>query len=268
MGGNKYDATRLISIPDYLFDRLINEKDGENLVALWIRYARQARMQSSEETKSYDGFMREQMGWGEEKFKKAKRALKELGLIETSRTSGGDWVTKVYGEIPTEDSMETHRLETHPLAENQPVGNQPVIDTIVYNKEKKDKRDKKEDDGKEEEKKEISRIIHSFYNVLIEEGIPRKKEANEFVWVTAVRSLLKNGDFLRASSSVGTPEELLVLLTRYGVKDGFWADKVSCLTGICRHWPTIYTQAKAKSFIKPKAKKISEDELRDLISGF
>ena len=61
MGGQKYDATRIVVIPDYLFDRLISEDNGENLVALWIRYSRQARMQNGEETKSYDSFMRKQL---------------------------------------------------------------------------------------------------------------------------------------------------------------------------------------------------------------
>ena len=83
-------------MPDYLFDRLINEKNGENLVALWLRYARQARMQNSEETKSFDGFISSQLGWGVDKLKTTKKALKELGLIETERTENGDWVTKVY----------------------------------------------------------------------------------------------------------------------------------------------------------------------------
>ena len=61
MGGQKYLATRVVVIPDYLFDRLMSEDNGENLIALWIRYARQARMQNGEETKSYDSFMRKQL---------------------------------------------------------------------------------------------------------------------------------------------------------------------------------------------------------------
>lgn len=272
MGGQKYDATRIVVIPDYLFDRLISEDNGENLIALWIRYARQARMQNGEDTKSYDGFMRKQMGWGISKFESTKRALKKLGLIETERTKDGDWITKVYGEIGVTDTLETNPLKTGDIPVFQPIENQGVIEDI--NKENiKDKRIKEK---KEESKTVQSTVdgyivnvaISAFYDVLIEEGVPKKPEANEFAGLNAIKSLIKNEDFKRASETVGDAILLIQSVARYGAKDGFWVDKCNSLTGFSRNFTTIYLQAKSKGAIKQKAKVLTNEDVSSLISGF
>lgn len=278
MGGQKYDATRIVVIPDYLFDRLISEDNGENLISLWIRYARQARMQNGEETKSYDSFMRKQLWWGISKFEAAKRALKRLGLIETERTKEGDWITKVYGEF--EETGVSHTLKTNPLKtvdipENPPIENQWVIDNIVYsninNKEKKEKREKKIESNEVQSTVDgyiVNTAIKAFYDVLIEEGVPKKPEVNEFTGLNAIKALLKNEDFKRASESVGDAILLIQSVARYGAKDGFWVDKCNSLTGFSRNFTTLYLQAKAKGAIKPKPKTITESDLASLISGF
>lgn len=266
MGGQKYDATRIVVIPDYLFDRLISETNGENLIALWIRYARQARMQNGEETKSYDSFMRKQLWWGVSKFETAKRALKRLGLIETERTKEGDWITKVYGEFE-----ETHPLKTGDIPDFAPIENQGVIeDSIKDNniKEKKEKKNERNEVQTSVDSYIINTAIKAFYDVLIEEGVPKKPEANEFVGLNAIKSLLKNEDFKRASETVGDSVLLIQSVTRYGAKDGFWVDKCNSLTGFSRNFTTLYLQAKAKGAIKPKPKALTDEYVTSLISGF
>lgn len=278
MGWQKYDATRIVAIPDYLFDRLMSEDNGENLIALWIRYARQARMQNGEETKSYDSFMRKQMGWGISKFETAKRALKRLGLIETERTKEGDWITNVYGEIEETDTLKTHQLKTGDIPENPPIENQGVIDNIVYsninNKEKKEKKKEKIESKTERSEQStvdgyiVNTAIKAFYDVLIEEGVPKKPEVNEFTGLNAIKALLKNEDFKRASESVGDAILLIQSVARYGAKDGFWVDKCNSLTGFSRNFTTLYLQAKAKGAIKPKPKVLTNEDVSSLISGF
>lgn len=275
MGGQKYLATRVVVIPDYLFDRLMSEDNGENLIALWIRYARQARMQNGEETKSYDSFMRKQLWWGLSKFEAAKRALKRLGLIETERTKDWDWITKVYGEFEETHPLKTYQLKTGDIPENPPIENQGVIDNIVYsninNKEKKEKREKKIESNEVQSTVDgyiVNTAIKAFYDVLIEEGVPKKPEANEFAWLNAIKALLKNEDFKRASETVGDAILLIQSVARYGAKDGFWVDKCNSLTGFSRNFTTLYLQAKAKGAIKPKPKTITEEDVSLLIAGF
>lgn len=58
-------------------------KNGDSAFYLFFLYLRQSRIQDTKETYSLDRFMMEGTGWSEDKFRKAKKVLIDLGMIRT-----------------------------------------------------------------------------------------------------------------------------------------------------------------------------------------
>lgn len=79
------------------YDRILKDwgQYGHEALSLYIRYIKQAKLQKTNETKSLDYFMQESMWWGDKKFKKVKKILVELWLIEQIRWYKGNALIKV-----------------------------------------------------------------------------------------------------------------------------------------------------------------------------
>ena len=89
----------LFAMTFYTYDRIREAwwiwKNWDEAFSLYIRYIKQARMQKTDKTRSLDSFMTEAMWWSEKKFKKVKKILVDLGLIEQIRGKWWDASIKV-----------------------------------------------------------------------------------------------------------------------------------------------------------------------------
>ena len=74
---------------------------------------------------------------------------------------------------------------------------------------KKDKREKEKKEKTEEEKKdknELKDVIARYYDAINDSGLIAKKEINEFVGLTAIRTLINSSSFKKAAEGIGKGE--------------------------------------------------------------
>lgn len=66
------------------------DKVGQDAMNVYLRYMYVCRMQQTNSVWATDSYMMKGLGWGKEKFYKAKALLKELSLIELKKTRSDD----------------------------------------------------------------------------------------------------------------------------------------------------------------------------------
>jgi hypothetical protein len=101
-----------------------------NALALYMAYTAVSHWQKTYKPKASDSFMQKRVGWGEEKFTKAKRILLGLGLIENVKVIDPisrkikDWYIKI-NHLINEGEEKTTPLENQGGGKATGVENQP-----------------------------------------------------------------------------------------------------------------------------------------------
>ncbi len=83
------DANEIFWMTFYTVDRIM-ESGNSDALALYIKYLKQSRIQSTNKTFSLDEFMWKWMWWWHNRFYKAKKILKDLCLIDVIKTMWPD----------------------------------------------------------------------------------------------------------------------------------------------------------------------------------
>lgn len=78
------DVNEIFGMTFYTYDRILEEwgKNWPDAIALYIKLLKQTRIQQTNQTKSLNVFLKEWLGWWDERLKKARQVLKSLGLID------------------------------------------------------------------------------------------------------------------------------------------------------------------------------------------
>ena len=78
------DVNEIFGMTFYTYDRILEEwgKNWPDAIALYIKLLKQTRIQQTNQTKSLNIFLKEWLGWWDERLKKARQVLKSLGLID------------------------------------------------------------------------------------------------------------------------------------------------------------------------------------------
>lgn len=90
-----------IGINRATYERIQKEENPGDLVALWVFYAYTCRWQNVNQAYATSNFVMKALGWGDVRFQKAKKTLRDMGLIQdvrqtdqTGRVVG--WYVKVF----------------------------------------------------------------------------------------------------------------------------------------------------------------------------
>lgn len=78
------DVNEIFWVTFYTFDRIMELwwKNWPDAYALYTKLVKQSRIQQTNQTKSLNAFLREWLGWWDERLKKARHVLKQLWLID------------------------------------------------------------------------------------------------------------------------------------------------------------------------------------------
>lgn len=300
----KYYVGEVVPITRDTFNSLMEFKNGPDSIALWIRYVIQTQYQKTDDTKSYDSFMRGAMGgWGEQRFRSAKENLKALGLLEvcairdesTGRIS--DYVTRVMFELkePLNSEVLTWTLLHQVLVPPGPGLTRSGSSRVLKKKNKEvinksiNENSNSEDSGESTEGsptvkepvieysptledflitpvdgKVVQVVIKTIYDVLIENGLPRKKE----IPLSFAKSVLNSADFKRCVWDFGDGVLLVRRIMEYAVKDQFWNWRIISVGDFYYKWATLYSQMKNKKLLTFEGKRIKSWVVDDVLNSF
>lgn len=88
------DANELFGITAYTYDRIMEVwgKNWPDAFALYFKLLKQSRMQQTNITYSLNSFLKNGLGWGDDRLKNAKKILKELGLVDDVVVRNDRWI--------------------------------------------------------------------------------------------------------------------------------------------------------------------------------
>ena len=110
----------LITLTVPTIEKMLKHENGADLIALYVFYNRQAKIQETNQTWSNDIFVRKGLHWGVDRLSNAKKLLIELGLIEIIRkTNAQGKVVKWYLKL-------NYIIKQETLNKNQNSQNQNV----------------------------------------------------------------------------------------------------------------------------------------------
>lgn len=124
-----YDIDQIVSTTHHTVDMLLQYKNWPDALALYFRYIKQRKMQDNVNTYSTDVFMRKAMWWWKDRFQKAKKILRDLGMIETNSTTDENW--KIIGWYVKVNFMITRTPDSQTLG--LPDSGKQETNTLVYN---------------------------------------------------------------------------------------------------------------------------------------
>lgn len=138
-------ADDLLTVNRTTIERIFESSKAVDCLALYMFYYKTAKWQGTNRPKAADTYVRKCLGWGQVRLNSTKKALRELGLIETVRgTKGGKivgWYVEVkyivsetkMAEIGVNDTQEPEVLKpTKWMAENKCLKNK---DKCLKNKD-------------------------------------------------------------------------------------------------------------------------------------
>ena len=251
-------------------------KEYPDAFTLYFRYAVQMRLQNNRMTKSTDKFMENAMGWGHSRFIKAKKLLKDAGLIEVTPIKNDEgkvteWAVKVLTvtefnpDVTNCESNWGERWKAKPQKYRKPeVSNSTSIDSLPLN---------------------IGNIKEEIIS-----NIKENKEKDNFwnsrdviVWVIdAIRAsgkmyskweeifafqLMKDSQFIEVCKEYWCIKDCVDDIMRYALADGFWCDKLNWIKGFRYNWGKIYNQMKTNWKIKKRLNKQSEEDFLSILNS-
>lgn len=88
------DANELFGITAYTYDKIMEVwgKNWPDAFALYFKLLKQSRMQQTNITYSLNSFLKNGLGWGDDRLKNAKKILKELGLVDDVVVRNDRWI--------------------------------------------------------------------------------------------------------------------------------------------------------------------------------
>lgn len=88
------DANELFGITAYTYDRIMEVwgKNWPDAFALYFKLLKQSRMQQTNITYSLNAFLKNGLGWWDERLKNAKKILKELWLVDDVVVRNDRWI--------------------------------------------------------------------------------------------------------------------------------------------------------------------------------
>lgn len=120
---NYWGIDQIVSTTHDTVNLLAKNKAGWDALLLYFRYIQQKKMQENVNTFSTDKFMKKAMWFWDHRFKKAKRLLKDLWLIEIISSKDEDWkFDKRYIKINfviSSSSKKNHSVENPPSGKSE-----------------------------------------------------------------------------------------------------------------------------------------------------
>lgn len=113
----------IIMVTTETIHKLFSYENGSDVVALYMFYHKQCKMQGTNQSFSTGDFVKKGMKWGNVRFLSAKAILKELGLIEdiVKRDDKGQvegWYVKLNFIRSLNKAILSTSAETHPVDES------------------------------------------------------------------------------------------------------------------------------------------------------
>jgi hypothetical protein len=110
----KLDWNELFGMTFCTVDKIMENKNWSDGLALYFKYYKQYRIQWTNQTRSTDKFMKKWLWWWNTRFSNAKKVLKELWLIDIIQWRDNKWkMTTCYVKVNfliNEDKIRNHQL--------------------------------------------------------------------------------------------------------------------------------------------------------------
>ena len=92
-------ADDLLIVNRTTIERIFESTKAVDCLALYMFYYKTAKWQGTNRPKAADTYVRKCLGWGQTRLSTTKKALKELGLIDTIRGTKGGKIVGWYVEV-------------------------------------------------------------------------------------------------------------------------------------------------------------------------